>query len=93
MSLPSHVDDGAAKSCWRWRIRGNVGRVAMSLLSHANDCVAESCWRWRIRGNVGHGAMSLLSRVGDGVAEATLAVAQCCCRVMLAMVLLRRRWP
>jgi hypothetical protein len=36
--------------------------------------------------------ISLLSLAGAGVAEVTLAMARCCCPVMLAMALPRRRW-
>jgi hypothetical protein len=31
MSLLSHVDDGAAESCWRWRCPGDVGSGVMLL--------------------------------------------------------------
>jgi hypothetical protein len=37
--------------------------------------------------------MSLPSRLGDGVAKVMLVIERCCCRVILAMVLQRHRWP
>jgi hypothetical protein len=41
---------------------------------------------------LGRGVVSLLSHAGDDAAKATLVVAQCRYRVMLATVLPRRRW-
>jgi hypothetical protein len=37
MALSSLADDGAAKSCWWWRCRGDVGHGVMSLLNHVGD--------------------------------------------------------
>jgi hypothetical protein len=34
--------------------------------------------------------MALLSQAGDGAADAKLVMMQCCCRVMLVMVVPRR---
>jgi hypothetical protein len=42
IALPSLASDGAAKSCWWWHCRGDVGRGVMSLPCHAGDDIAEA---------------------------------------------------
>jgi hypothetical protein len=53
-SMPSHVDDGAAESCWQWCCRGDftVTRcrcqviLATMLSSHAGDDATGVTWSW-----------------------------------------------
>jgi hypothetical protein len=42
MSPPSHADDDADESCWRWHYRVGASRGVMSPPRHVGDDVVES---------------------------------------------------
>jgi hypothetical protein len=54
MSKPSHADDGAVESCWRWHCRGDLAvakcrcRVMLTTVppSHVDDGTTEVTWPW-----------------------------------------------
>jgi hypothetical protein len=77
MSMPSHPDNGTAKSCWQWCYRGDVGRDTMSMPSHDGDSVVESCWRWCYKGDLAAArcqvmsVRALQSHVDDSAVEVT----------------------